>query len=60
MSGGKSLRSDEATVFHYNALQLAQRKIGDVKERVSDGMIATVLMMAAYNVRNDIASRAKV
>ncbi|KAH7379864.1 hypothetical protein BKA64DRAFT_686501 [Cadophora sp. MPI-SDFR-AT-0126] len=49
MSGGKCLRSYEATALHYKALQLAQRRIGDAKEEVSDGMIATVLMMAAYN-----------
>ncbi|KAH6715632.1 hypothetical protein BKA61DRAFT_605001 [Leptodontidium sp. MPI-SDFR-AT-0119] len=49
ISEGKILRSHEATAFHYKALQLANRKIGNIEERVSDGMIATALIMAAYN-----------
>lgn len=49
-SGGKSLRCNEATSSHYRALQMANQRIQDSKESHSDGMIATVLMMAAYNV----------
>jgi len=48
-SGGKILTSHDATAQHHKALQLAQIRVGDIKDRVSDGMIATVLMMAAYN-----------
>jgi len=51
-SGGKILTSHDATAQHHKALQLAQIRVGDIKDRVSDGMIATVLMMAAYNVSN--------
>ena len=58
MSGGTSLISHEAIASHHKALQLAQKKIENIKDSVSDGMIATVLMMAAYNVRNASRSRA--
>ena len=56
-SGGKTVTSYEAIASHHKALQLAQKKIENIKENVSDGMIATVLMMAAYNVRNTSRSR---
>lgn len=50
LSGGKISTSHEAIASHHEALQLAQKRISNTRESVNDGMIATVLMMAAYNV----------
>ena len=59
-SGGKILTSHEATSQHHKALQLAQIRIGNIEGRLSDGMIATVLMMAAYYVCNLSHLRARI
>lgn len=50
MSKVGTLRSHESIASHCKALQLANRKIANGEEGVSESMIATVLMMAAYNV----------
>jgi hypothetical protein len=49
-SKGKIVVDDTAIRYHIQAIKLANQRLGNAAEARSDGLIATILMMAAYNV----------
>jgi hypothetical protein len=49
-SKGANLVNDAAVTYHSRAINLTNQRLGHVTDSLSKGMIATVLMMAAYNV----------